>query len=76
VTQRHVPLRQDILDVLGKLAPHAEALGTAGALSKLLERVAAKANGSSWLRAQLVERGSLPDVVRAQAEAWAGNQVL
>jgi carboxylate-amine ligase len=71
-----VPLRQDILETLARLGPHAEVLGTRDALAKLLERVAAKANGASWLRAQLRSRGSLPDVVRAQTEAWAGDAVL
>ena len=71
-----VPLRQDILETLARLGPHAEVLGTRDALTKLLERVAAKANGASWLRTQLRERGSLPDVVRAQTEAWASDAVL
>jgi carboxylate-amine ligase len=74
--QTHVSLRQDILETLTRVAPHSKALGTGDALGELMQRVAAKANGSSWLRAQLHQRGSLVDVVRQQAQVWASDEVL
>ena len=75
-TQKHTSLRQDILETLAQVVHHAEALGTQDALAALLQRVAAKANGSSWLRGKLREHGSLVDVVRVQAQAWASDDVL
>lgn len=75
-TQKNCSIRQDIIETLAQIAPHAQAVDTQDALGGLLQRVAAKANGSSWLRAQLRSQGSLVDVVRAQAQAWVGDEAL
>ncbi len=67
---RHVRIREDILETLERLAPYAAELGTAMPLMALAALAAREQNDSRWLRERHEETGSLPDVVRLQAERW------
>jgi len=67
---RHVRLRDDILETLERLTPYAAQLGTVKPLMSLAALAAREENDSRWLRACHEKTGSLPDVVRMQAERW------
>ena len=67
---RHLRIREDILETLERLAPYAAELGTAVPLMALAALAAREANDSRWLRECHQETGSLPDVVRLQAQRW------
>ena len=47
-------------------------MGTRDAMSALARATKACDNGSAWLRARYAETRSLNDMVRMQAELWAG----
>jgi carboxylate-amine ligase len=72
VTGTRVGLREDLLCTFERLAPQARQLGAAQALGLLRESVAARHGDSAALRAARARFGSLNDVVRWQAELWAG----
>ena len=67
---RHVRIRDDVMDSLEGLAPAAAELGTAVPLLALAGVVAREANDARWLRERYMEIKSLTDVVRMQAERW------
>ena len=70
-------LKEDILETLPLLAPHAEALGSTAALQAIRRSVDDAGNGASWLRAEYKSAGTLNDVVRRQSHLWtAGAQAL
>jgi len=73
-TQRQASLKEDILETLAAITPHAVELGNAEALAMLREDVAAGRSDSGWLRERHRERGSLNDVARLQSDAWMGQQ--
>jgi carboxylate-amine ligase len=73
-TQRQAALKEDILETLAAITPHAVELGNAEALAVLREDVAAGRSDSGWLRERHRERGSLNDVARLQSDAWMGQQ--
>lgn len=66
----HATLRADLLATLTRLTPLAKELGTGEALRALTERTQASMNDARWLRERLEDTGSLPDVVRLQAQKW------
>jgi carboxylate-amine ligase len=68
--QRHVRIRDDVMETLERLAPAAAELGTAVPLLTLAGCTARQANDSRWLRERYVETKSLTDVVRMQAARW------
>ena len=72
-TQRHVGIRDDVLDTLKVIAPHARELGAATALGQLAEDIAGRPDDAAWLREQYKNRGSLNDVARMQSELWMGS---
>ena len=72
-TQRHVGIRDDVLDMLKVIAPHARELGAAAALGQLAEDIAGRPDDAAWLREQYKNRGSLNDVARMQSELWMGS---
>jgi carboxylate-amine ligase len=72
-TQRHVGIRDDVLDMLKVIAPHARELGAAAALDQLAEDIAGRPDDAAWLREQYKSRGSLNDVARMQSELWMGS---
>ena len=67
---RHVRIRDDMLETLERLAPVAAELGTAMPLLALAGVAARESNDSRWLRERYVETKSLTDVVRMQAQRW------
>jgi carboxylate-amine ligase len=72
-TQRHVGIRDDVLDMLKIITPHAHEVGARAALNHLAEDVAARLDDAAWLREQFNNGGSLNDVARMQSELWMGN---
>jgi carboxylate-amine ligase len=71
-SQRHVGLKEEILETLTLIAPHAAELGNAQALMRLRDEVANDRTDSGWLRAANKEKGSLHDVARLQSDLWMG----
>jgi carboxylate-amine ligase len=71
-TQRSTGLREEVLETLKILAPHAAILGSAEALARLAADVAANRTDAGWLRRAYRERGSLNDVARMQSDLWMG----
>lgn len=65
----HVPIREDVLTTLRRIAGHAEAGGAAAAMD-LLYRVAHEGSDASFLRRQHAERGSLEGVVDAALDRF------
>jgi glutamate---cysteine ligase / carboxylate-amine ligase len=74
-SERHVSLRDDVLETLAMLAPHAAELGSAAAMLELAEGITADAGDAKWLRDAYRERGSLNDVARLQSDRWMGRSV-
>jgi len=71
-TGRQVPLKQDVLETIALVAPHAAELGGAGALGELESSVRNGAGDAEWLRRAYRERGTLSDVARLQSDLWMG----
>jgi len=72
VTATSVPLVDDLRATLRRVAPFAQALGSAEALDALQASVAREGNDAAWLRARFDESATLPDVVRQQAARFMG----
>ena len=72
-TQRHVGIRDDVLDTIGRIAPHARDLGAEEALQRLAAGVANGHEDAAWLRSQYRTHGSLNDVARMQSALWMGR---
>jgi len=72
---RHVRIRDDVIETLERLAPVATETGSSIALLALAGMAARQANDSHWLRERYVETKSLPDVVRMQAMRWRDERV-
>jgi len=73
---RHVRIRDDVIETLERLAPVATETGSSIALLALAGMAARQANDSHWLRERYVETKSLPDVVRMQAMRWRDERVM
>jgi len=71
-TGRQVPLKEDVLETIALVAPHAAELGGGGALSELESQVRGAAGDAEWLRRAYRERGTLSDVARLQSDLWMG----
>lgn len=71
-TLRHVSLKDDIMEMLMVIAPHAADLGNGEALARLAADVEAGRSDAAWLRQTHHERGSLNDVARVQSDLWMG----
>jgi glutamate---cysteine ligase / carboxylate-amine ligase len=71
-SQRQVGLKEDILETLAMVAPHAAELGNGEVLARIREEVVAGRSDAGWLRAAYRERGSLNDVARMQSDLWMG----
>jgi carboxylate-amine ligase len=67
-------LADDIAATLERIAPDAEALGARDAIAAIARATRHTDNGSAWLRATLRETRSLNDMVKSQAELWAGER--
>jgi carboxylate-amine ligase len=70
--RRRIPLREDLLNLLERLAPHAAMLGTARLLEELRE-IARTGNDAAWIRSTYTRNKSLPDLIWQQAGLWAGR---
>jgi glutamate---cysteine ligase / carboxylate-amine ligase len=73
---RRARLREDILNTVAVIAPHAAELGNAAALEELAAGVRDGWSDADWLRQAHRERGSLNDVARMQSELWMGSRKL
>ncbi len=67
---RHVPLKEDVLETLALVAPHAAELGGGAALKALEAGVRDGTGDAGWLRRAYKSRGTLNDVARMQSELW------
>jgi len=63
-------LREDILDTLHRLEPHAAALGSQVALDELQREVTSDGNHASYLRRQFFEEGGVQGVVDAAVRTF------
>ena len=71
-TRQSVSLKQDVLDTLTVITPHAGALGNREAVAQLAAGVEAGYSDAGWLRRVHRDRGSLNDVARMQSDLWMG----
>jgi len=71
-TKQQVGLKDDILETLAVIAPHAAELGNGDALGRLRTEIEAGNTDAGWLRSVYKERGSLNDVARLQSDRWMG----
>jgi carboxylate-amine ligase len=72
---RHLRIRDDLIETLERLGPMATKMGSSIALLALAGAAARQANDSRWLRERYMETKSLPDVVRMQAMRWRDERV-
>jgi carboxylate-amine ligase len=75
-SRKHEPIRDNVLDTLRVIAPHAGVLGSGDALAQLAESIEANRTDAVWLREAYRSRGSLNDVARMQSELWMGKALL
>ena len=72
-TGEHLPLREHILRTIERIAPHARALGAAGAVDRLRESAEAGNNDARWLRDTQAHERLLAEMVRQAAERFRGR---
>jgi len=70
---QHCTLRDDLLSMLDKLAPHAAVLRAEAALQFVREELDGLGNDATWIRAAHDRERLLPEVVRQQTQRWAGR---
>jgi carboxylate-amine ligase len=70
--QTQASLKEEILETLAVIAPHAAELGNGEALARLRADIAADRTDAGWLREAHRESGSLNDVARMQSDLWMG----
>lgn len=70
---RHAVLKDDILETIARIAPHAAELGSNAAVHGLAAAAGAGRGDAGWLRQAFRERGSLNDVARMQSDLWMGK---
>jgi carboxylate-amine ligase len=73
VSKQKVSLREDLLETLSTLIPHAAILGTTPMLETLRQLVL-RGNDASWMRETYNRTQSLPDLVWQQAGLWADRR--
>ncbi|MGH8700233.1 MAG: YbdK family carboxylate-amine ligase [Burkholderiales bacterium] len=71
-TGRQVSLKEDVLETIALVAPHAAELGSGWVLKALESGVRDGAGDAEWLRRAYRERGALTDVARMQSDLWMG----
>jgi carboxylate-amine ligase len=71
-TGRQMSLKDDVLETIARIEPHAAALGGGLALKELEVGVRGGAGDADWLRRAYRERGTLTEVARLQSELWMG----
>jgi carboxylate-amine ligase len=71
-TGRQVSLKDDVLETIALVEPHAGELGGGLALKELESATRDGAGDADWLRQAFRERGTLSDVARLQSDLWMG----
>ena len=71
-TGRQVPLKDDVLETIARVEPHAAVLGGGLALKELEVAARSGAGDAEWLRRAYKERGTLTEVARLQSDLWMG----
>ena len=71
-TGRQVSIKDDVLETIALLEPHAARLGGGLALKELEVGVREGAVAAEWLRRAYKERGTLSEVARLQSDLWMG----
>ena len=71
-TGRQVTLKDDVLETIARIEPHAARLGGGLALKELEVAARDGAGDAEWLRRAYKERGSLTEVARLQSDLWMG----
>lgn len=72
-TQRHIGLREDVLDTLRLVERHAAELGNGAALQALAADIETDRGDARWLRETYKRHNSLNDVARMQSDLWMGR---
>ena len=72
-TQKHRPLREDILATLQAIAPQAAALRSTAALSTLKALAGREGNDARWMRDMFSRTESLQDLMWRAARLWRGG---
>ncbi|MFL6673349.1 MAG: YbdK family carboxylate-amine ligase [Massilia sp.] len=72
-TYETMSLREDILSTLRKMEPHAEALGSTGALQHLVAAVT-EGSDAAYLRRQFERQGSAEGMVNAAIQRFRGER--
>ena len=67
------PLKEDVLETLALVAPHAAGLGGGAALTSLEAGVRGGTGDAEWLRRAYRERGTMNEVARMQSELWMAS---
>jgi carboxylate-amine ligase len=75
-TGRQVLLKDDVLETLARVEPHAARLGGGLALKELEVGVRDGATAAEWLRSAYKDRGTLSEVARLQSDVWMGRARL
>ena len=70
---RQVTLRDDIVETVARIAPHAAELDATAVVSRFADDATAGRGDSAWLRQAFRERGSIHDVARMQSDLWMGK---
>ncbi len=66
----HRTIREDILDTMERIRPHAAALGAVSACEELAEDARSRGSDASWVREQFANERLLAEVVRRQTVRW------
>ena len=69
---RQIALKDDVLETIALIEPHAAELGSGLALKELESGAREGASDADWLRRAFRERGTLGDVARLQSDLWMG----
>lgn len=72
-SREHRPIDEDILVTLARIEAHAIDLGADAACRRLRRRIMDRESDAQWCRRTYAEYGSLPELMRAQADRWAGG---
>ncbi|HSN39607.1 MAG TPA: YbdK family carboxylate-amine ligase [Burkholderiales bacterium] len=72
-TQRHIGLREDVLDTMRLVERHAAELGNGAALGQLAADAETDRGDAAWLRETYGRTNSLNDVARLQSDLWMGR---
>ncbi|OGA27893.1 MAG: glutamate--cysteine ligase [Betaproteobacteria bacterium RIFCSPLOWO2_02_FULL_65_24] len=74
VTQKHRPLREDILSSIEAVGPHARELEAGQALTELKLAAGTGGNDAGWMRAAYGRSQSLQDLMWQASRRWSGER--